>query len=404
MAKLTLLTDSRLIIERRHRWRQTWVRYWATCCALCCAILLPLTPAAAELADPAATKQALDQVVERLNALTVWFDDAEEQKVRWLNDLKRKDTEVSKVARVVEQASEDLAVVDADLEVLRREQRELNAQRNQQALKIAEHLAATYRMSGQDFVKLLLNQESPDLVDRMARYHRYFTNARIATLQEYQTTLDELTENQQHLESRQADELEKQTALKQRQLALVREREQRKGLINELDEEVEDKTSERTRLEADRRRLEQLFAELHRRASELDGGAFVARKGKLPWPLVGKLIHGFGQSRADGRLSWHGVVVSAQEGTPVTAVFRGRVVFADWLRGFGLLTIVDHGSGYMTLYGHADILLKTVGDWVESGELIARAGRSGGQRTSGLYFEVRQKGAARDPIGWLARR
>jgi septal ring factor EnvC (AmiA/AmiB activator) len=253
-------------------------------------------------------------------------------------------------------------------------------------------------------VKLLLNQESPDIVDRMARYHRYFTNARIATLQEYQTTLDELTENQQHLESRQADELEKQTALKQRQLALVREREQRKGLINELDEEVEDKTSERTRLEADRRRLEQLFAELHRRASELDGGAFVARKGKLPWPLVGKLIHGFGQSRADGRLSWHGVVVSAQEGTPVTAVFRGRVVFADWLRGFGLLTIVDHGSGYMTLYGHADILLKTVGDWVESGELIARAGRSGGQRTSGLYFEVRQKGAARDPIGWLARR
>lgn len=371
---------------------------------MCCAILLPLTPAAAELADPAATKQALDQVVERLNALTVWFDDAEEQKVRWLNDLKRKDTEVSKVARVVEQASEDLAVVDADLEVLRREQRELNAQRNRQALKIAEHLAATYRMSGQDFVKLLLNQESPDIVDRMARYHRYFTNARIATLQEYQTTLDELTENQQHLESRQADELEKQTALKQRQLALVREREQRKGLINELDEELEDKTSERTRLETDRRRLEQLFAELHRRASELDGSAFVARKGKLPWPLVGKLIHGFGQSRADGRLSWHGVVVSAQEGTPVTAVFRGRVVFADWLRGFGLLTIVDHGSGYMTLYGHADILLKTVGDWVESGELIARAGRSGGQRTSGLYFEVRQKGAARDPIGWLARR
>jgi septal ring factor EnvC (AmiA/AmiB activator) len=403
------LTDTRLIIERRRRWRHTWVRYRATCCAkrwaACCAILLlPLTLSAAELADPAATKQALDQVVERLNALTVWFDDAEEQKVRWLNDLKRKDTEVSKVARVVEQASEDLAAVDADLEVLRREQRELNAQRNQQALKIAEHLAATYRMSGQDFVKLLLNQESPDIVDRMARYHRYFTNARIATLQDYQTTLDELTENQQHLESRQADELEKQTALKQRQLALVREREQRKGLINELDEEVEDKTSERTRLEADRRRLEQLFAELHRRASELDGGAFVARKGKLPWPLVGKLIHGFGQSRADGRLSWHGVVVSAQEGTPVSAVFRGRVVFADWLRGFGLLTIVDHGSGYMTLYGHADILLKTVGDWVESGELIARAGRSGGQRTSGLYFEVRQKGAARDPIGWLARR
>jgi len=368
--------------------------------------LLLLSPnlSAAELADSKTTRQALDKVVEQLNALTVWFDDAEEQRVRWLNDLKRKDTEVSKVAEVVEQASEDLAVVDADLKILRQEHDALSAKRGQQALNIAEHLAATYRMSGQDFVKLLLNQESPDTLDRMARYHRYFTDARIASLHDYQTTLDELTENQRHLESRQADEREKQAALKRQQLALVRERQQRKGLINELDQEVEDKTSERIRLEADRRRLEQLFAELRRRASELDGGAFVARKGKLPWPLVGKLTHGFGQSRADGRLSWHGIVVTAQEGTPVTAVFRGRIVFADWLRGFGLLTIVDHGSGYMTLYGHADILLKTVGDWVESGELIARAGRSGGQRTSGLYFEVRQKGTARDPIGWLAKR
>ncbi len=355
-------------------------------------------------ADPAATRQALDAVVERLNALTEWFDEAEEQRVRWLTDLKRKDTQVSKVAAEVELANQDLRAVNADLAALRVSQKGLETQRNEQATKISEHLAATYRMNGGDFLKLLLNQESPDALDRMARYHRYFTQARMATLQEFQDTLDALEVNRQNLESRHADERAKREELNQRRLALVREREQRKGLIAELDEDVESKTRERTRLETDRLRLEQLLAELRRRSAVLDGSAFVARKQRLPWPLVGKLTHGFGQSRADGRLSWHGIVLAAAEGTPVAAVFRGRVVFADWLRGFGLLTIVDHGSGYMTLYGHADILLKAVGDWVESGELIARAGRSGGQRTSGLYFEVRQKGAARDPIGWLVKR
>ncbi len=369
-----------------------------------CLGLLPLAGNGAATADPAATRQALDAVVERLNALTVWFDEAEEQRVRWLNDLKRKDGEVSKVAAEVELANQDLRAVNADLNALRATQSGLETQRKEQATKIAEHLAATYRMTGEDFLKLLLNQESPDTVDRMTRYHRYFTQARMASLEEFQNTLDEIEVNRQTLQSRQADERAKREALNQRRLALVREREQRKGLIAELDENVEGKTRERTRLETDRQRLEELFAELRRRSAELDGSAFVARKQKLPWPLQGKLTHAFGQSRADGRLSWHGIVLAASEGTPVTAVFRGRVVFADWLRGFGLLTIVDHGSGYMTLYGHADILLKAVGDWVESGELIARAGRSGGQRTSGLYFEVRQKGAARDPIGWLVKR
>ena len=159
---------------------------------------------------------------------------------------------------------------------------------------------------------------------------------------------------------------------------------------------------QRERLHTDRNRLEALLAELRRRATELDGSQFASRKGSLPWPVHGTVRSRFGQTRADGRLVWHGIVLAADEGTPVTSIFRGRVVFADWLRGFGLLTIIDHGSGYMTLYGQADVLSKTVGEWVESGEIIARAGRSGGKTISGLYFEVRQQGMARDPLRWLA--
>ena len=359
---------------------------------------------AAELDDPAQTKKALDDVVKRLNALDRWMSDAEKQRTRWEKDVRDKDREVATVAGSVEQTVTRLKDIEADLNRLHREQTALEQRRTEQAARIGEHLAASYRMSGQDFVKLLLNQESPDTFDRIARYHHYFTEARLETLEAYHRTLDELAANESALEQRRDDEQDRREELREQQRNLVRERESRKSLIAELNQEVEDKTTERSRLEADRQRLEQLFAELQRRAMDLDGTGFVARKGTLPWPLKGRVTNAFGQSRADGRLTWHGMLIAADEGTSVQAVFRGRVVFASWLRGFGLLTILDHGGGYMTLYGHADVLLKTVGDWVESGEVIARAGRSGGQKMSGLYFEVRQKGAARDPVGWLQRR
>jgi septal ring factor EnvC (AmiA/AmiB activator) len=365
-----------------------------------------LVPAAqaAELGDPAQTKKALDKVVERLNALDRWMNDAEQQRVRWEKDVQSKDKEVAGVARSVEQTIAELNGIEEDLESLSREQITLEEHRQEQAERIGQHLAASYRMTGQDFVKLLLNQESPETFERISRYHRYFTEARLEVLDDFRKTLDDLADNRFQLETSREEQQAKRQALSQQQLSLVRERETRKGLIAELDQEIEGKSDERKRLEADRSRLEQLFAELQRRASDLDGSGFVARKGNLPWPLKGRVTNAFGQSRADGRLTWHGMLIAAEEGTSVKSVFRGRIVFANWLRGFGLLTIIDHGGGYMTLYGHADVLLKTVGDWAESGEIVARAGKSGGQKMSGLYFEVRQKGVARDPIGWLQGR
>ncbi|MEM8767040.1 MAG: peptidoglycan DD-metalloendopeptidase family protein [Pseudomonadota bacterium] len=366
---------------------------------------LPATNAtAAANEDPAETEKALNTVVERLNALDRWITDAGKQRVRWERDIQEKDKEVAEVARRVESANDSLRTVRDELARLEAEQESLETSRREQAAKIGEHLAASYRMSGQDFLKLLLNQESPDTFERIARYHRYFTDARLEAVSRYRATLDDLADNRFQLETRQEEAEARRETLREEEQALVRERESRRTLLAELNEELEDKTSERERLTADRERLEQLLAELRRRATDLDGSGFVARKGKLPWPLQGRVKNAFGQSRAEGRLTWHGMVIAAEEGTAVQAVYRGRVVFANWLRGFGLLTIIDHGGGFMTLYGHADVLLKTVGDWTEGGEVVARAGKSGGQQSSGLYFEVRQKGVARDPIGWLQRR
>ena len=371
---------------------------------LSCAALLVFASLAYAAADLDETREALGEIVEQLNDLDTWFGDADKKRVRWLQEVQEKDQEVARVRRRVDEAERSVSEIRQELSELEREQDLLQARRAEQARHIADHLATAYRMSGEDFVKLLLNQESPETFDRMMRYHRYFSDARVAALVDYQNTLDALEENQALLEARAEEEQMRQQTLSDGQAALESERDERKKLLARLDAEAEDKTVERERLKADRHRLEKLLAELQRRAQTLDGKAFAARKGALVWPINGRVLNGFGQSRAEGRLAWHGIMVGAEEGTEIRAVFRGRVVFADWLRGFGLLTIVDHGSGYMTLYGHAELVTKNVGDWVESGDTIARAGRSGGQSRSGLYFEVRQNGEARDPISWLSQR
>lgn len=354
--------------------------------------------------DRAATQAELASITERLNDLDAWLLGAERKRVQWQREIRDSDRKVASLTREVAAAAAAVAAVETEITALQREQVSLQQQRAEQAQLIGRHLTSAYRMSGEDFVKLLLNQQSPETFDRMVRYHRYFSEARLASLEGYREILSQLAANETALQARADEAGKRQQALAREQEALVKQRDERRALLQRLEQESEDKAVERERLEADRKRLETLLAELARRAQVLDGQKFVARKGALPWPLTGRVLHAFGSPRAEGRLTWHGLLVEADEGTPIKAVFQGRVVFADWLRGFGLLTIVDHGSGYMTLYGHADSLTKQVGDWVESGEVIAQAGRSGGRTTAGLYFEVRHDGRAADPIVWLAKR
>lgn len=366
--------------------------------------LLAATPLLAAGADQAQTEAELRKITDKLNDLSVWLGGADRKRAQWQRQIQSSDRQVAKLSRQVDSAAEKLDRIRADQAALEKERSKLESQRQAQANRIGEHLASAYRINGQDFIKLLLNQQSPEALNRMVRYHRYFTAAHMQALHDYRDTLEQMAQNAERLAERESRAEQQQAALKREQIALVKEREERKTLLARLNTEAKGKEAERARLMADRKRLESLLAELKRRSKDLDGRAFAARKGSLPWPVHGRVRNAFGQPRAEGRLTWHGLMLAASEGTPITAVFRGRVVFADWLRGFGLLTIVDHGGGYMTLYGHADALAKKVGDWVESGEVIARTGRSGGISTPGLYFEVRHDGKAADPVVWLGKR
>ena len=360
----------------------------------------------AESAEQARLEGRIEAATDALNSLDSWLSDAEQRRVQLLREVRARDRAVAASQAEVAASDAALAKLRGELAALAAREEALAAKQEAQARRMGQHFAAAYRLSGQDFLRRLLDQESAQAAQRMMVYHRYLIDARLAALQSHRALSAEIAENARKLRQQQALEEQGRQRLTARRSQLEGKRQERWALIEKLDAEVEDREDERDRLARDRERLRALFANLGRqRAPEVpEGAGFAARKGALPWPLRGPLVSRFGQPRAGGRLQWQGMLVRAAAGSPVRAVFGGQVVFADWLRGYGLLTIIDHGSGYMTLYGHADRLTKRVGDAVEGGEVIAQAGQSGGVQTSGLYFEIRQGGNVADPLGWLAKR
>jgi septal ring factor EnvC (AmiA/AmiB activator) len=256
-------------------------------------------------------------------------------------------------------------------------------------------------------VKLLINQEDPTTIARLMAYHGYFTRARADRIQGIKATLNELAVIEQEV-SEQKSGLEK---LKAEQIEVSRRIEQtqaqRKEVLAKLQTELQKKSSELTTLEHDEQHLQLLVESLRKALRDIPAAtipykALSSLKGKLAWPVDGRIGMPYGALQADGKLRSRGVLVTASAGTDVHAIAKGRVVFADWLRGFGLLLILDHGKGYMSLYGYNRSLFKEVGDRVEAGEVLAAVGDSGGRHRTGLYLELRKDGRPFDPAPWFA--
>lgn len=316
----------------------------------------------------------------RINALTEslrQIDDARERQARTLSGLKN------------------------------REQRERAAQR-EQVRALETQIRAAYSMGRQPYLKVVLNQEDPAAASRALVYYRYFNEVRAAHIDAAEAALERL----QGLETQIAEHTHKLTDLRasreRDRQALEASRRQRADLLAALNRQVANQSEEIDRLRADEQRLERLVRELKTVLPEASvpfpGGKerFAALKGRLPLPVAGRIIARYGQPKGVGKLTWRGIFVAAKEGQPVRAISRGRVAYADWLRGFGLLLIMDHGDGYMTLYGHNEALRRHTGDWVEAGEVVATAGNTGDAPATGVYFEIRKNGVPNDPLQWCA--
>lgn len=304
---------------------------------------------------------------------------------------------------------------DAHLQKQLREQKELQRraererallQAQQQALET--QLRAAYTMGQQPYLKLLLNQESPASASRVMTYYRYLNEARLQRITELQATLTRLDRLNDELKKSARELTATRDAQQREHETLNSARARRAELFASLARQVESQTQEIARLRGDEQRLERLVKELKTVLAEPNtpfpspNEKFATLKGRLPLPLTGSISARYGDTKGVGDLRWRGVFIGGKEGQNVQAVSRGRVAYAEWLKGFGLLLILDHGDGYMTLYGHNQSLYRRVGDWVEAGQPIAAVGNSGDAPGTGVYFEIRHNGNPHDPLQWCA--
>jgi septal ring factor EnvC (AmiA/AmiB activator) len=335
-------------------------------------------------------------------------------------DMERDAGKRDQLSRELEESERSVGSARGELDQLRRERAvhtarraELAAQRQSEEGSLAKDrdaLAGQIRaasMIGQEEpLKLLLNQRDPAQTGRVLVYYQYFGRARANQIAAINSHLAELST----LDTGLADEEHRLTALEDQrkgELAKLQSARERRGrALVSLDTEAKNRAKELERLKDQQGGLEKLVRELRRALERIDKfptdskDAFARLRGKLAWPVAGKLVASFGQTRAGG-VKWDGVLVSGAQGSPVRAVYHGRVVYADWLSGLGLLTIIDHGDGYLSLYGHNERLYKEVGERVTAGDTIATLGDTGGRANPALYFEIRKGGRPIDPKPWF---
>jgi murein hydrolase activator len=270
---------------------------------------------------------------------------------------------------------------------------------------LAEQVRLSYMTGRQEFFKLLLSQESPARLGRMIVYYDYLNRARSAriaavaveleTLSRLAAETDAVRRELAALEAEQREQLD----------ALEAARAERRARIAELDHSIAAGGTEVERLEAEEERLAKLVVELAELLSGFpdgEGQPFAELRGQLSWPVPGRITADYGRLRGGGSMRWNGVMLEAERGAVVRAVYHGRVAYSDWLPGLGMLVILDHGDGYMSLYGHNDRLLREAGDWVNPGDGIAEVGDSGGRSQPSLYFEIRRDGEPVDPHQWVS--
>ncbi len=318
--------------------------------------------------------------------------------------LNATEKQIATATKILNSTIRQLKEKSAELVKLKRQKVKLENNKFTQKRAIAQQLKSAYINGKQEYLKLLLNQEDPEELGRTLVYYSYINKARTEKVVELQETLERLKTIEQSINKEINDlNLLKESKQKDTQ-RLIQLKDERKAIIIELTQEINTDNKKLEELEINQKELEKLIESVQKTIDNIDFSqpmeGIKHLKGKLNWPAKGKQIQKYGSRLAAG-LKSNGVVIKAKEGDPVKAIHYGRVVYADWLRGFGLLLIVDHGKGYMSLYGYNQALYKQVGDWIEANEIIAIIGQSGGRQETALYFELRHKGKPFNPKRWV---
>jgi septal ring factor EnvC (AmiA/AmiB activator) len=395
-----------------------------------------LTPAFAD--EKSDAQKQLDAARADVAELKQLLEKLQQEKSGVQKDLQKTESEMGQLEKQVKGLQQDLKNSEEEIQRLDKEKKKLEGARLEQQRLIGIQARAAYQSGRQEYVKLLLNQQNPEKFSRTLTYYDYLSEARMEQLAAFNETLRQLANVELDIANQQRQLLEQKSALdgrreqlasvrKERQLALARlnkefsardqklkARQQEQANLARVLKTIEETLARQAR-EAEAARQQALLAEREQQRNNANpaatgplvsagasfGGPFAKARGQLPWPVNGRLVARYGTPRGgDARTKWDGVLIGAAAGSQVRAVHGGRVVFADWLRGAGPLVILDHGNGYLSLYGHNQSLLKDAGDVVKAGEAISTVGNSGGQETPALYFAIRQQGRPIDPAQW----
>lgn len=357
---------------------------------------------------PAQKEAELRKVNARLEKVRKAVNEDLEKRDSLSAELRDAELGVQGARRTLEQTRAQRIASESRLEELEREraarEKELAAERG----ALAGELRAAYVNGREEQLKLLLNQQDPAAFGRMLTYYGYFGRARAERIGSIRDKLEHLALLREKIVA-EAQRLRALEARQEQELAALKgAQDKRARAVARIDSQIKTRGGEIKRLESQARGLEKLIADLRkalRNTPVAKQAPFEPLRGKLPWPVQqGKVLARFGQPRAGGSLKWQGMLIGTDRGARVRAPFAGRVAYADWLPGMGLMIVLDHGGGYLSLYGHNEEVFKKVGDPVSSGEVIGAVGDSGGHNQPALYFEVRRGREPVNPENWLQRR
>ena len=367
----------------------------------------------------ASQQEELENLRQRISALQRDFEKTNESKSEAADALRESERTISTSNRKLNELAQQQSAASNALSQLQKQSRQLEKNMQDEQALLSKLLYQQYLGGKQEYLKLLLNNHDPNQVARELQYYDYIARSRAAWLKTLRDNLFKLRAVTVQAHEKTLEIAALQNEERSQRKNLDKDKRARLQTLDKIAKQLKQQRREMGRLQRDENRLSQLVDKLAKILAQpkgknlahneklpdntFDGKPFAALKGKLALPVKGDITNKFGATRPESTVLWKGLFLRAAASQSVKSVAAGRVVFADWLRGFGNLLIVDHGNGYMSLYGNNESLFKQVGDTLRGGDIIASVGNSGGNEESGLYFELRHEGNPLDPMKWIAR-
>ncbi len=370
---------------------------------LLCFITLLSTCAYANNDEKTLAEQRLQNVKQKIKQQQKQIKKQKSQLGKVETEVKNTDKQIAQAIKTLRQTQQQLGELNTALSQLQQEKQQTEKEKAKQTDVLAMQVKSAYHLGHHDYLMLLLSQESPGKLERMLSYYQYLNEARVDVVEKLKNSMQKLADIEQQQQQKKQQLLTLKQTQTQNKQALAKLKQKQVKTLKALNAQLNSDRKQLKRFKGNENELNSLIEALSKTIEalpDLDSLEGLKKyKGKLPWPTNGNVQRLYGTKKR-GPLKWKGIRINNKLGQAVRNIHAGQVIFSDWMKGFGLVLVVDHGEGYMSLYGHNQTLLKNIGDIVEAGETVALVGQSGGQPNPNLYFEIRYKGRPLNPVYW----